>query len=71
MQSISPATFSEQVPPFLQKSTVDAHEESDMEQFLPERWIKVSIESYKAAHNPEKINHITNKMTHLTQMRVM
>lgn len=37
MQCISPATLSEQVPPFLQNSTVDAHAETDMEQFLPER----------------------------------
>lgn len=37
IQRISPATLLEQVPPFLQKSTSDAHADTDLEQFLPER----------------------------------
>lgn len=34
---ISPAKSWEQVPPFLQESTFDAHAETGVEQFLPER----------------------------------
>lgn len=42
IQRISPAKLLEQVPPFRQKSTSDAHAETGLEQFLPERYIKVA-----------------------------
>lgn len=37
MHSMSPAKLREQVPPFLQNSTSDVHDETAVEQFLPER----------------------------------